>query len=86
VPLSVRPWGSDTAGEVDGESWHLIVDWRDGSLEDAHAALRAVLTEAGVEPSAVSPDDMQIDYGSRRANGPPSGYFRVFVKRTVLGT
>jgi hypothetical protein len=63
-----------------------IVDWRDGSLEDAHAALRAVLSDAGVDPSVVRPEDLRIDYGSRRADGPPSGYFRVFVKRTVLQT
>jgi hypothetical protein len=69
---------------ADGDSWRLVVDWRDGDLEDAQKALHEVLAECGIDPSSLGKDDVKINYGSYRGNAPPGGYFRVWLRSRVL--
>ena len=70
--------------QVTGSTWTLVVDWRDGSLSDAHSALRATLTDCGIDPDSVPGDRVRIDYHSYRADAPQFGYFRVWVRRSLL--
>jgi hypothetical protein len=65
--------------------WIVIVDWRDGSLADAHGALRAALGECGIDSDSIPSEDIIISYGSYRGDAPQFGYFRVSVRMSVLG-
>ena len=75
---------SSESAESAGSAWTLVVDWRDGSLSEAHRALRATLTDCGIDPDSVPGDRVRIDYHSYRADAPQFGYFRVWVRRSLL--
>ena len=79
VPPTLRLVGDDSG-------WTVIVDWRDGSPADAHAALQAALRDCGIDPCCVSSEDIRTSYSSYRGDAPELGYFRVTLRKSVLST
>ena len=68
----------------DDSGWTVVVAWRDGSPADARCALQAALRDCGIDPDAVSNEDIRINLGSYRGDAPQFGYFRVSVRKSVF--
>jgi hypothetical protein len=70
--------------EVRIVGWVLLVDWRDGTMDEARAAVKEALSARGI--AEAPPDAVRIDYGSYRGPGQPSSpYVRAWVKEELLG-